>query len=306
MDRGTLAEPSASPGLRLERREGGLHAACFAAMASPCEVLLGTDDAALAGRLGTLAAGEAQRIERKFSRYRGDSVVARLNASGGRPVRLDEETARLIDYARHCHQLSDGLFDITSGVLRRLWKFDGHDRLPAPEEVAALLPRVGFQRLAWQSPELTVPEGMEIDLGGIGKEYAVDRVYALLAAQFPGPLLVNFGGDLRASAAPPAGPWRIGVERPGSDRDARLLLELGAGALATSGTTHRCFLVDGVRYGHILDPRSGYPVKGAPLSVTVAAATCTEAGTFSTLAMLQGAEAEAFLEGEGLKYWCLR
>lgn len=295
-----------SPGLRIERREGGLMAAGFAAMASPCEVLLATDDAARAEALGRIAADEALRIEHKFSRYRDDSVVAKINASGGRPLVLDAETARLIDYARQCHALSDGRFDITSGVLRRLWKFDGRDRLPAPAEVAALLPRVGFQRLHWQSPQLTLPAGMEIDLGGLGKEYAVDRVYDLLAAQFDGALLVNFGGDLRASRAPRAGPWRVGVERPGAQGDARLLLELGAGALATSGTTHRYFEVDGVRYGHILDPRSGYPVKGAPLSVTVAAATCTEAGTCSTLAMLQGADAEAFLEAEGLQYWCLR
>jgi FAD:protein FMN transferase len=293
-------------GLRIERREGGLFAACFAAMASPCEVLLATDDAARAAALGELAAAEALRIEHKFSRYRDDSIVAHINTSGGRPIELDAETARLIDYARQCHALSQGRFDITSGVLRRLWKFDGHDRLPTSAEVASLLPRVGFQRLGWQPPVLTLPEGMEIDLGGLGKEYAVDRVYGLIAAQFHGALLVNFGGDLRASRAPPAGPWRVGVERPGAAGDARLLLEVGAGALATSGTTHRHFTVDGVRYGHILDPRTGYPVQGAPLSVTVAAATCSEAGTFSTLAMLQGPDAEAFLEAEGLQYWCLR
>jgi thiamine biosynthesis lipoprotein len=107
--------------VRIERRDGGLLAACFAAMASPCEVLLATDDASLAAYLGGLAAGEALRIEHKFSRYRGDSLVARINASHGRPVLLDAESARLIDYAQQCHALSEGRFDITSGVLRQLW-----------------------------------------------------------------------------------------------------------------------------------------------------------------------------------------
>jgi thiamine biosynthesis lipoprotein len=295
-----------STGPGIERRPGGLIAASFAAMAGPCEVLLETADDALARRLGELAAAEALRIEGKFSRYRDDSVVSRLNASGGTPMVVDEETARLLDYAQQCHALSAGRFDITSGVLRRLWKFDGHDRLPTPAEVAAVLPQVGFQRLTWRRPQLTLPAGMEIDFGGLGKEYAVDRVFTLLRERFDGALLVNFGGDLRASPAPAAGPWRVGVERPGLAREARLLLEVEQGALATSGTTHRFFIVDGVRYGHILDPRTGFPVEQAPLSVTVAAATCSEAGTFSTFAMLHGAGAERFLEAEGLKYWCLR
>jgi thiamine biosynthesis lipoprotein len=292
--------------VNIERRAGGLIAATFAAMASPCEVLLETEDAALARRLGELAAGEARRIERKFSRYRDDSVVARIHASGGAPVCVDEETAALLDYAQQCHASSAGRFDITSGVLGRLWKFDGRDRLPSAAALAAVLPQVGFQRLTWRRPELTLPAGMEIDFGGLGKEYAVDRAFALLRERISSALLVNFGGDLRASEAPAAGPWRVGVERPGSAREARLLLELAQGALATSGTTHRYFVVDGVRYGHILDPRTGYPVGQAPLSVTVAAATCSEAGTFSTFAMLHGAGAEHFLEAEGLKYWCLR
>ena len=292
--------------LNIEPRAGGLIAATFAAMASPCEVLFEANDAALARRLGELAAGEAWRIERKFSRYRADSVVARIHASGGAPVNVDAETAALLDYAQHCHVLSAGRFDITSGVLRRLWKFDGQERLPAAAAVAAVLPYVGFARLTWRRPQLTLPAGMEIDFGGLGKEYAVDRAFALLRAEFDGALLVNFGGDLRASAAPASGPWRVGVERPGAAREPRLLLELAQGALATSGTTHRYCIVDGVRYGHILDPRTGHPVEQAPLSVTVAAATCSEAGTFSTFAMLQGAGAERFLEAEGLKYWCLR
>ena len=292
--------------VNIESRAGGLIAATFAAMASPCEVLFETDDAALARRLGELAAGEAWRIERKFSRYREDSVVARIHASGGEPVSVDAETAALLDYAQHCHVLSAGRFDITSGVLRRLWKFDGQERLPAAAAVAAVLPYVGFARLTWRRPQLTLPAGMEIDFGGLGKEYAVDRAFALLRGEFDGALLVNFGGDLRASAAPASGPWRVGVERPGAAREPRLLLELAQGALATSGTTHRYFIVDGVRYGHILDPRTGHPVEQAPLSVTVAAATCSEAGTFSTFAMLQGAGAERFLEAEGLRYWCLR
>jgi thiamine biosynthesis lipoprotein len=278
----------------------------FTAMASPCEVLLETADAGLAGRLGARAAAEARRIEAKFSRYRPDSVVSRLNRSNGVPVEVDAETAALIDFAARCHALSDGAFDITSGVLRGAWRFDGSHRLPTAAEVDALRARVGFTRLTWQPPFLTVPEGMEIDLGGLGKEYAVDRVLGMIAHGFAGAALVNFGGDLAATAAPATGPWVIGVERPGTDRVARLLLDLTRGGLATSGDTHRYIEVDGIRYSHILDVRTGWPVRDAPRSVTVAAASCVEAGMLATLAMLKGSGAEEFLAQQGIDHWCLR
>jgi thiamine biosynthesis lipoprotein len=146
---------------------------------------------------------------------------------------------------------------------------------------------------------------MELDFGGFGKEYAVDRVYDLLAARRAGSFLVNLGGDLRANRRPPSGRWQIGIERPETDRQAALLLELEHGALATSGDSKRFLLKDGVRYGHVLDPRTGWPVPGAPRSVTVAASSCTEAGLVSTLALLHGARARAFLSEQGLRYWVL-
>ena len=275
-------------------------------MASPCEILIETADAASATRIGAIAAGEAARIEQKFSRYRSDSVVTALNESRGRPVPVDAETAALIAFAEKCHALSDGAFDITSGVLRRLWRFDGTNRVPEAAEVEALRPLIGFGRLTWTGSALTVPAGMEIDFGGIGKEYAVDRALALAAADFPGAVLVNFGGDLAANRAPIAGPWSVGVERPGTDREARLVLDLRGGGLATSGDTRRFIERDGVRYGHILDVRTGWPVQGAPRSVTVAGANCVEAGMLATLAMLEGPGAEEFLANQGVTHWCLR
>jgi thiamine biosynthesis lipoprotein len=291
--------------LDVEARPGGLLAVRFAAMASPCELLLPVMDADAARELGAIVAGEAWRIEHKYSRYRDDSVIAHLHQGRGREQEVDAETAALLDFARQCFELSDGLFDITSGVLRHAWKFDGSDRVPAPAAIAALLPLVGFGRLCWASPRLTLPAGMELDLGGIGKEYAVDQAHDLLRARYDAPFLINFGGDLRASQPSPQGPWQVGVERPGSERDAALLLELGRGGLATSGDARRYLLKDGVRYGHILDPRSGWPVRGAPRSVTVAASSCTEAGLLATLALLQGAGARAFLEEQGVRYWLL-
>jgi FAD:protein FMN transferase len=285
---------------------GELLAAKFNAMASPCEVLLSSTEHHAALTLGAIAAAEAARIEKKFSRYRDDSVTAWIHEHRGATIEVDEETASLLDFAGQCYELSNGLFDITSGVLRRAWKFDGSDRVPEPALVESLLPLVGFDKLRWRSPHLLLPGGMELDFGGIGKEYAVDRVCELLAARHSAPFLINFGGDLRANRPPQQGPWQVAIERPDSDREATLLLDLQHGALATSGDSRRYLLKDGVRYGHILDPRTGWPVPGSPRSVTVAASSCTEAGLLSTLALLHGAQAQQFLQGEGVRYWILK
>jgi len=292
--------------VQVEVRGDGVIAATFSAMASPCELLLATADEALARQLGETVAAEAWRIERKYSRYRADSVVSMLNKGGSRPVDLDPETMLLLQFAARCHELSGGAFDITSGVLRRAWRFDGSGHFPAPAEVAALRERIGFGRLQLQGNRLKVPAGMELDFGGIGKEYAVDRALALVVQKFDGAALVNFGGDMAASRAPESGPWRVGVERPGQLGDTRLLLDFERGGLATSGDTHRFIEHEGRRYSHILDVRTGYPVEDPPRSVTVAASCCLEAGMISTLSMLKGAGAEEFLAQQGVTHWILR
>jgi thiamine biosynthesis lipoprotein len=276
-------------------------------MASPCEVLVDARQRRTALRLLETAAAEAFRIEHKFSRYRDDNIVHEIQHALGRPIQVDDETAALLDFADRCYRLSEGRFDVTSGVLRRVWRFDGSDRLPAPEAVTAIRPFVGWEKVRWTPPTLVVAEGMEIDFGGIGKEYAVDRVHALLAATTDGAFLVNFGGDLRASGPRAGGqPWRVGVDDPGAAGVPVRVVELLRGALATSGDTRRFLERDGVRYSHILDPRTGWPVVGAPRSITVAAPTCTEAGMLATFAMLRGPEAEVFLDAEGVRHWCIR
>jgi len=291
--------------LIVEARGENLLAVRFTAMASPCEILLPlmSEHAALA--IGTVAAQEAWRVEKKYSRYRDDSVTARIHENRGTAIELDPETASLIDFASQCFDLSEGLFDVTSGVLRRAWTFDGSDRVPEAGVIERLLPLVGFEKLQWRSPHLLLPVGMELDFGGIGKEYAVDRAYELLAARDWTPFLINFGGDLRANRPPSHGPWQIGIERPDTDREATMLLDLEYGALATSGDSRRHLLKDGIRYGHVLNPLTGWPAPESPRSVTVAASSCTEAGLLSTVAMLQGAGAQAYLDEQGVRYWLL-
>jgi len=270
-------------------------------MASPCTVLVDTDDRAEAAALLAIAADEAQRIEEKFSRYRRGNLVDRINNSNGAPVEVDEETAMLVDYAATCYRISDGMFDITSGVLRRVWTFDGRSRVPSRRAVAEVLRHVGWSRVKWEKPMLTLPAGMQIDFGGIGKEYAVDRAAALIAPHTRNAYLVNFGGDLYASGTRP---WGVAIDDPArSGGGAVGRIEITTGGIATSGDAQRYVVYRGKRLGHILNPKTGWPVHGAPKSVTVAARTCTEAGTLSTLAYLQGANARAFLEAQGAQFW---
>jgi thiamine biosynthesis lipoprotein len=288
-------------------RAGECFAGRFRAMASPCEVLIDTDDRDAAAALAALVRGEALRIERKFSRYLNDNVVHRINHAGGGTVTVDDETARLLDYAAACHDSSEGRFDITSGVLRRVWSFDGGSRVPEESAIREALSHVGWSRVTWSSPEFTLPEGMEIDLGGIGKEYAVDRAAGILAEHTRSSFLVNFGGDLFASGARRGDvAWGVGLddpERPGEKVLGRF--DLTVGALATSGDARRFVMHQGRRLGHILDPRTGWPVADSPRAVTVLGRTCLEAGTLATLAYLQGPGAAAFLAAQGVQHWVL-
>lgn len=277
----------------------------FVAMACPCEVLIEDVPGPLARQVVDAVAAEAWRIERKFSRYRTDSAVHRINESAGSETVVDEESANLLDFAATLTRLSEGAFDITSGVLRKAWTFDGGDHVPSQAQIDALLESVGWHRIEWRRPALKLRAGMQIDFGGIGKEYAVDAAAGLVETIAPGlSCLINFGGDVAVrNMRRDEQPWRVGIENCTRMRAAERVVQLSRGALATSGDSRRFVFRDGHRYSHILDARTGWPVRNAPHSITVAADTCTQAGTLTTLAMLQGDNAEDMLRASGLQYW---
>jgi thiamine biosynthesis lipoprotein len=270
----------------------------FRAMGGPCELRLYGAHALAAARA---AQAEVERLEAKFSRYRADSLAARINASAGDAagVEVDAETARLLDYAETAWRESGGRFDLTSGILRRAWNFKAA-RLPSRDEVAALLPLIGWDKLVWRAPHLVLPRaGMELDFGGYVKEYAADLAAAKCRELGVRHGLVDLGGDLAVIGPHPGGrPWRVGVRDPRAPERALLHLALTGGGVATSGDYERCMIVDGVRYGHILDPRSGWPVAGLA-SVTVTAGACLLAGTLTTSAMLRGVHGGAWLDALG-------
>ena len=277
----------------------------FQAMASRCEVRLYAPDASTARAWADAAIAEVRRIEAKYSRYRDDSVTTAINRSaGGKAVDVDAETAGLIHFGAALHAQSGGRFDLTSGVLRRAWDFKAQ-RVPSQQQVAELLPLIGWTQVEWRDGRVRLPQpGMEIDFGGIGKEYAADRAGTTLIENGAVHGLVNLGGDVRVIGAAPDGtPWRVAVQDPrGRPGETLARLDVSSGAMATSGDYERFIIVNGRRYCHLMDPRTGWPV-GAWQSVSVVAPLAVAAGACATLAMLHPVdEGLEFLSAQGVRY----
>ena len=270
----------------------------FMAMGSECVLNLHNAGTAIA----RAAEEEVVRIERRYSRYRSDSVLADINrvAAAGGALKVDDETASLLDYAFACHRKSLGLFDITTGILRRAWNFSER-QIPSAAEIERLLAFVGLEKVIWARPMLSFPiAGIELDFGGICKEYAADRAAAICAEAGVTSGFVNLGGDVRVMGPrPDATPWPIRIRDPRVPNRSYGVVHLSKGGLATSGDYERCITVEGKRYGHILNPRTGWPSSGLS-SVSVVAGTCLLAGSVASLAMLMGAEGPAWLSGLGV------
>lgn len=280
----------------------------FTAMAGPCEVIIETSDHALAEQVTQAVANEAWRIESTYSRYRTDNIIYRINNADGEPVEVDPETSRLLDFADLCFEVSDGMFDITSGVLGKIWKFDGSSNVPDQKAIDKLLPKIGWDKVSWSKPRLQMPAGMALDFGGIGKEYAVDSAAQLARQITELPILINFGGDIVATSPPNSREhWLIGIEPLALGQNTvPPQVALKHGGVATSGDSKRYLVHKGKVLSHVLNPKTGWPVANAPASVTVLSSNCTQAGMLSTLAMLQGADAEDFLQSHEVEHWIQR
>jgi thiamine biosynthesis lipoprotein len=276
----------------------------FNAMASDCAVHLQAETAAVSAMIAIAAEAEVRRIEARYSRYRADSELTRINlaAAAGGATDIDPETAGLIAYAKACFQSSEGAFDITSGLLRQAWDFS-KARLPEQREIDALLPRIGLDKVTLSDGRLSFAQaGMELDLGGLGKEYAADRAAELCSEMEARHGFVDLGGDIRVIGAQADGqPWRIGIRDPRDRASMVAAVALHGGALATSGDYERFTEVDGRRYCHILDPRTGWPAQGLS-SVTVITERCLVAGSLATSAMLRGEKGGAWLEQLGVRH----
>ncbi len=277
-------------------------------MGSPCEIQLYAREQSYAWHIAQQAIADAARLEQRYSRYRSDSLLSTINqvAAIGGCMEVDEETASLLDYAHACYQQSDGLFDITSGLLRQAWNFKSN-QLPEQAQIEQLLNRIGWHKVRWESPLISFEPGMELDLGGIVKEYAADRLATLCWNAGIQHGFVNLGGDIRVIGPHPDGkPWHIGIQHPRKAADTTYsepihTIALARGGIASSGDYERCLTIDGKRYSHILNPKTGWPVEHMA-AVTVVADLCVLAGSASTIGMLKQHQGPQWLTSLGLDH----
>lgn len=272
-------------------------------MGSPCEMVLEGEALGPLEEAARSAEQEIARIEQKYSRYQPQSLLSQINAQAGlAPVAIDAETASLMKFADQIYRASEGLFDITSGVLRRAWR-PGLPKLPSPEALAPLLACIGWDRVQWSEAQAFLPAaGMEIDFGGFGKEYAVDRAADLLAREGVAHGYVNLGGDLRCLGPKVSGePWQIGIQHPRQQGALLAQINLSGGALATSGDYERAIWINGEPYGHVLNPQTGNSVRHWQ-SVSVMAPLAVLAGAAATSTLLMESKGLAFLQQTGLGY----
>jgi len=275
----------------------------FEAMASGCEIVLATNSKDEAQEVARVAIEEISRIERKYSRYRVESIVSLINGAAGVGfVDCDEETLSLVHYADTLYESSGGLFDITAGVLRKAWTFK-KAVVPDPALLFPLLDLIDWKSVERKGKAIRLPTaGMELDFGGFGKEYAADRAATIVFEQGVKHGYVNMAGDIRVVGPKPDGsPWMIGIQHPRQKDLVLASIPLHAGALATSGDYERYFDVGSKRYCHIINPQSGYPVTWWQ-SVTVVTPLAITAGSYSTIAMLKGADGLSFLDDSGMGY----
>ena len=277
--------------VRETARDGGREVS-FRALGTQCRVFWISPPAAdrilVAGVLDWVA-----RFEAKYSRFWPESLISRINQAAGLDwISLDIESERLFGLCHELHFLTRGTFDPTALPLLRLWDWkQQHSHVPQPEEIDAARALVGWAKVQRQPGRIRLPlVGMGLDLGGIGKEYAVDQVLQWLRQNGAASALVDFGADVRVDGPPPGGRtvWHIGLENPKRPGSAWTGLGLKSGGVATSGDYHRHFELNGVRYGHIIDIRQGRPALHGVRAVSIVAPTCTQAGMISTTVFALG------------------
>lgn len=242
------------------------------------------------------AFAEVERLETLLSDYEPQSELSRLSAAAptAGPVPVSDDLWRVLERAVAIRDATDGSFDPTVGPLTTLWRQARRSgRLPQPEKLAAALACVGPSTLALDAATRGVSlarPGMRLDLGGIGVGYAVDRALAVLTTHGITAAMVDASGDIAVSAPPPgtAG-WRIAMSPLAADGPAAATITLAHAAITTSGDAFQAVEIDGRRYSHIVDPRTGLGVPG-PAAVTVIAPDCTTADALATAASVQGPE----------------
>ena len=273
----------------------GLFKISFTAMGCPCQIQFRCDDQKQATTFKDAALQWVKDFENTYTRFKEDSLICHINQAAGKGwITIDAEAEALFDLCDQFHFITEGLFDPTSLPVIKLWDYKAKQpRIPSQDEIEAAKALVGWNKVQREPGRIKLSEaGMGLDLGGIGKEYAVDRVSLIAKDLGISNVLINFGGDIAALGKPPVYThWHVGIEDPGKPGTCWGSLALTDLCVASSGDYRRFFEIDGKRYGHMVDHRKGYPIANKVKHTTIVARTCTEAGILATACCLLGEEA---------------
>jgi thiamine biosynthesis lipoprotein len=282
------------PEARLPPDALGVRRLEFRALGTDCQIKFRETDDGRALRFAADALDWIGKFEAKFSRFRPDSMVSRINDAAGRAwVDTDAETEQLLDIADELFRLTEGILDPTMLPLVRVWDWKkAHEKLPDQSLVAKALSLVGWGKVRRRPGGVSLPEeGMGLDFGGFGKELAVDALAKIARNAGLRDVLVDLGRDVFAMGGNGAHPfWHVGIEDGNQPGKCWGGLAISDRAVSASGNYARQFSHHGVSYGHIIDPRTGWPVSNRMSAVTVVARTCLEAGIYSTAVFVLGTQ----------------
>lgn len=274
------------------REANGLTVLTFHAMGTRCRALFVEPSRAAANAFLEDLLGWVAAFEARYSRFLEGSLISRINAAAGQHwVETDADADRMFALCAEMVFLTRGAFDPTALPLIKLWNWKQQPpAIPSDAAIAAARELVGWNQVQRRAGGIFLPQpGMALDLGGIGKEYAVDCALAIALQHRVDNVLLDFGQDIRVHGKPPGRPaWHVGLENPASPGSCWASVAVQDHAVASSGDYLRHFQHNGRRYGHIIDPRTGYPVENECLAVNVVAPNCTHAGILSTTAFILG------------------
>ena len=234
-----------------------------------------------------------KNYENLFSKTVEGSDVWRINHAAGQPVKVSQDTLNILEITNRFSLLSDGAFDITVAPIVALWDFTGgSQKMPDAETVAKLLPLVGYDRIKIDGDMVTLPEGMAIDFGGIAKGYIADRIAEYCRGNGVNSAIINLGGNVIVLGEKPNGdPWKVGVQNPQADTGTSIAaVSIRNKSVVTSGIYERGFTVNGVRYHHLFDPKTGWPAQNELASVTIISDSSADGDALSTSCFVLGLE----------------
>jgi len=283
---------SPSQAFSFEPDPNGVRQFGFKALGTNCSVKLRCEDDRTALQFAADALKWLGDFEAKFSRYRPISAISKINdAAGDGWISIDDEMEHMLRLADDLHQRTDGILDATMLPLQQIWNWKTvHEKLPDKQAIKAALSLTGWEKVERKPGAVRLPiTGMGLDFGGFGKEYAVDFLKRMAQQRGIKDVLIDLGRDIATLGGNGKHPfWHVGIEdglKPGHCWGG---LAVSGQAVSTSGDAARHFIHEGKRYGHILDPRNGWPVSNGVRSVTVIANSCLEAGVYSTAVFVLG------------------